>query len=129
MMTGSRDDRREARRITRQAIIELKTDHPEMTLETIADAVGVTRQRIHQVLVAADLPTRRPKIEKVTRPIIASTLPLTLLRKRNRIRERLVNTGTYHEARGVDWLLVQDGSVLVGNRSYNDLETALATEV
>ena len=100
-----------------------------MTLETIADAVGVTRQRIHQVLVAADLPTRRPKIEKVTRPIIASTLPSTLLRKRNRIRERLVNTGTYHEARGVDWLLVQDGSVLVGNRSYNDLETALATEV
>ena len=129
MMTGSRDDRREARRITRQIIIELKTEHPEMTLETIADAVGVTRQRIHQILRSTDLPTRRPKIEKITRPIIASTLPSTLSRKRNRIRERLVNTRTYHEARGVDWLLVQDGSVLVGNRSYNDLETALATEV
>jgi hypothetical protein len=50
-------------------------------------------------------------------------------RKRNKIRERMGYTGTYHEARGVDWLLVQDGSVLVGNRSYNDLETALATEV
>jgi transcriptional regulator with XRE-family HTH domain len=127
MMT--RDDRREARRITRQIIIELKTDHPEMTMEAIALKVGVTRQRIHQILRSADLPTWRPKIEKVTRPIIASTLPLTLSRKRNRIKERLVNTGTYHEARGVDWLLVQDGSVLVGNRSYNDLETALATEV
>ena len=50
-------------------------------------------------------------------------------RKRNKIRERMGYTGTYHEAKGVDWKLQEDGSVLVGNRSYNDLETALATEV
>jgi hypothetical protein len=50
-------------------------------------------------------------------------------RKRNKIRERMGYTGTYHEARGVDWELQEDGSVLVGGKPYPDLEAALEAEV
>ena len=50
-------------------------------------------------------------------------------RKRNKIRERMGYTGTYHEAKGVDWKLQEDGSVLVGGKSYLDLEAALEAEV
>jgi len=48
-------------------------------------------------------------------------------------------TGTYHEAKGVDWKLQEDGSVLVGGKPlgnhaiawkhYPDLEAALEAEV
>jgi len=60
-------------------------------------------------------------------------------RKRNKIRERMGYTGTYHEAKGVDWKLQEDGSVLVGGKPlgnhaiawkhYPDLEAALEAEV
>lgn len=50
-------------------------------------------------------------------------------RKRNKIRERMGYTGTYHEAKGVDWELQDDGSVLVGGKPYPDLEAALEAEV
>lgn len=39
--------------------LSLRRLHPEMTLQQIADLVGLTRERIRQILKANGLPTRR----------------------------------------------------------------------
>ena len=41
----------------KERIIELRTTHPEMTLETIGQQVSLTKERVRQVLVKAELPT------------------------------------------------------------------------
>jgi len=41
----------------KERIIELRTAHPEMTLKTIGQQVSLTKERVRQVLVKAELPT------------------------------------------------------------------------
>ena len=41
----------------KERIIELRTIHPEMTLEAIGQQVSLTKERVRQVLVKAELPT------------------------------------------------------------------------
>ena len=43
---------------TRIKITRLRKKHPEMTLQAIADEVGVTKAAVHQLLKRAGLPTR-----------------------------------------------------------------------
>ena len=43
---------------SRTRVVELRTHHPHMTLIEIGDEVGVTRERVRQILVSENLETR-----------------------------------------------------------------------
>lgn len=46
----------------RDRIIELRTKHPEMTLEELGNAVSLSKERVRQILVKAELPTISSKM-------------------------------------------------------------------
>jgi len=43
---------------SRTKVVELRTHHPHMTLIEIGEEVGVTRERVRQILVSENLETR-----------------------------------------------------------------------
>ena len=44
-------------RYNRERIVELRQAHPEMTLEAIGQQVSLSKERVRQVLVKAEMPT------------------------------------------------------------------------
>lgn len=48
---------------SRRRVAELRAAHPEWTLADIAWEVGVTRERVRQLLVALGLPTTAIKLD------------------------------------------------------------------
>ena len=44
--------------INRGKVATLRKDHPDWTLQKIADGVGITKERVRQLLVLQGLPTR-----------------------------------------------------------------------
>ena len=47
-----------AKRIDKNDVVRLRKEHPDWTLERLGNEVGVTRERIRQILKQFDLPTR-----------------------------------------------------------------------
>ena len=43
----------------RAIVASLRNTHPEWTLQQIADEVGISRERVRQLLVKLGLPTKR----------------------------------------------------------------------
>ena len=43
----------------RLKVASLRNNHPEWTLQQIADEVGISRERVRQLLVKLGLPTKR----------------------------------------------------------------------
>ena len=44
--------------LNRGRVATLRKDHPDWTLQKIADGVGITKERVRQLLVLQGLPTR-----------------------------------------------------------------------
>lgn len=44
--------------VNRERVSELRIAHPDWTLQKIADGVGITKERVRQLLVLQGLPTR-----------------------------------------------------------------------
>ena len=40
-------------------VASLRNNHPEWTLQQIADEVGISRERVRQLLIKLGLPTKR----------------------------------------------------------------------
>ena len=70
---------------------ELRRENPMWTLQTIADAMGLTRQRIHQVLNSENVPTVAVK-ERATVSLTCGFCGVTF--------ERLVQAHLYHQKKG-----------------------------
>ena len=43
----------------REKVIHLRNSYPERTMTSIAEEIGVSRQRVHQILLKEGLPTKR----------------------------------------------------------------------
>ena len=47
--------------VNRPQVIALRKEHPEWRLGDIGDVVGITRERVRQILRTEGLPTRQPR--------------------------------------------------------------------
>lgn len=56
-MTNHKRSTQAVAEANKERIIELRTTHPEMTLEAIGQQVSLTKERVRQVLVKAELTT------------------------------------------------------------------------
>ena len=46
----------------RKRVVNLRTAYPDWTLQRIGDSVGLTKERVRQLLVQEGLPTKRVRI-------------------------------------------------------------------
>ena len=81
--------RRQYKPQTRQ-VLELRKRHPEWPLARIGEEVGISRQRVHQVLKRDRLPTRSRAIPNDPEPGIVKELPPAnmLLKNQGNARRR-----------------------------------------
>ena len=107
----------------------------------MTQTVGVTRERVRQILKAAGLPTAIPGADG--RPRQKATLWVSRKRKARTIRTRLESGQAYTEADGTVWWYVTDltpqwgqvvvstwsGAVKTGERIYPGIDADLAAEV
>ena len=56
-------------------VIQLRKDNPSFTLELIANIVGLTRERVRQILQTSDMPTRSVKPVKPVKPVKTLKIP------------------------------------------------------
>jgi len=126
---------------TRDKVLAIRAEQPNAHAAQIARTIGVTRERVRQILKAAGLPTAIPGADG--RPRQKATLWVSRKRKARTIRTRLELGQAYTEADGTVWWYVTDltpqwgqvivstwsGAVKTGERIYPNIDAALAAEV
>ena len=126
---------------TRDKVLEIRAAEPNAQAADIARTVGVTRERVRQILQQAGLPTEVGGTRG--RPRQKAALWSSRKRKANLIRKRLESGQPYREADGTIWFFVADltpqwgqvivstwsGAVKTGERIYPDIGAALEVEV
>ena len=126
---------------TRDKVLEIRAEEPNAQAADIARTVGVTRERVRQILQQAGLPTEVGGTRG--RPRQKTALWSSRKRKANLIRKRLESGQPYREADGTIWFFVTDltaqwgqvivstwaGEVKIGERIYPNIDAALEAEV
>jgi hypothetical protein len=136
---------------TRDKVLEIRAEEPNAQAADIARTVGVTRERVRQILQQAGLPTEVGGTRG--RPRQKAALWSSRKRKANLIRKRLESGQPYREADGTIWFFVTDltahrrlwglatitwgqvivstwaGAVKTGERIYPNIDAALEAEV
>ena len=126
---------------TRDKVLEIRAEEPNAQAADIARTVGVTRERVRQILQQAGLPTEVGGTRG--RPRQKAALWSSRKRKANLIRKRLESGQPYREADGTIWFFVTDltaqwgqvivstwaGEVKTGERIYPNIDAALAAEI
>jgi len=127
---------------TRDKVLEIRAEQPNAYAAQIARMVGVTRERVRQILKSANLPTQVPGAPK-GRPRQKTALWTSRRRKASNIRKRLESGRAYTEADGTIWWYVTDltpqwgqvivstwsGAVKTGETIYPGIDAALEAEV
>ena len=126
---------------TRDKVLEIRAAEPNAQAADIARTVGVTRERVRQILQQAGLPTEVGGTRG--RPRQKAALWSSRKRKANLSRKRLESGQPYREADGTTWFFVADltaqwgqvivstwaGEVKTGERIYPNIDAALEAEV
>ena len=126
---------------TRDKVLEIRAEEPNAQAADIARTVGVTRERVRQILQQAGLPTQVGGTRG--RPRQKTALWSSRKRKMNKIKERLRQGAAYTEADGTTWWYVTEltpqwgqvvvstwsGTVQTGETIYPDIDAALEAEV
>ena len=126
---------------TRDKVLEIRSEEPNAQAADIARTVGVTRERVRQILQQAGLPTQVGGTRG--RPRQKTALWSSRKRKMNKIKERLRQGAAYTEADGTTWWYVTEltpqwgqvvvstwsGTVQTGETIYPDIDAALEAEV
>ena len=126
---------------TRDKVLEIRAEEPNAQAADIARTVGVTRERVRQILQQAGLPTEVGGTRG--RPRQKAALWSSRKRKANLIRKRLESGQPYREADGTIWFFVTDlppqwgqvivstwaGEVKTGERIYPNIDAALEAEI
>ena len=126
---------------TRDKVLEIRAAEPNAQAADIARTVGVTRERVRQILQQAGLPTEVGGTRG--RPRQKAALWSSRKRKGNNIRKRLESGQPYREADGTTWFFVADltaqwgqvivstwaGEVKTGERIYPNIDAAMEAEV
>jgi len=126
---------------TRDKVLEIRAAEPNAQAADIARTVGVTRERVRQILQQAGLPTQVGGTRG--RPRQKTALWSSRKRKMNKIKERLRQGAAYTEADGTTWWYVTEltpqwgqvvvstwsGTVQTGETIYPDIDAALEAEV
>ena len=126
---------------TRDKVLEIRAEEPNAQPADIARTVGVTRERVRQILQQAGLPTEVGGTGG--RPRQKAALWSSRKRKANLIRKRLESGQPYREADGTIWFFVTDltaqwgqvivstwaGEVKTGERIYPNIDAALEAEI
>jgi len=122
---------------TRDKVLAIRAEQPNAYAAQIARMVGVTRERVRQILKSANLPTQAPGAPK-GRPRQKTALWASRRRKASNIRKRLESGAAYTEANGTTWWFVTDltpqwGQVIVTRSSgfsiYPNIDAALEAEI
>ena len=126
---------------TRDKVLAIRAEEPNAQAADIARTVGVTRERVRQILKTVGLPTQVGGTRG--RPRHKAVLWSSRRRKASNIKKRLLSGQSYTESNGTVWWFVTDltpqwgqvivstwsGAVKTDERIYPGIAAALEAEV